>query len=71
MASNGIYQGDHISIDLFLFAAGCDRGPNIRNKLLKVLDMTLNVEMIDSVNQGEASLSWSDFRSMYRNISVV
>jgi len=55
----------------FLFAAGCDRGPNTRSKLLKVLDLTLNVEMIDTVRQGEAALSWTDFRSMYRNISVV
>jgi hypothetical protein len=56
---------------LFISAAGCDRGPNIRNKLLKVLDLTLNVEMIDTVRQGEAAISWTDFRGKYRNISVV
>jgi hypothetical protein len=54
-----------------IFAAGCDRSPNIRNKLLKVLDLTLNVEMIDTVRQGEAAISWTDFRGKYRNISVV
>jgi len=54
-----------------IFAAGCDRGPNSRNKLLKVLDLTLNVEMIDTVRQLGVALSWADFRSMYRNISVV
>lgn len=56
---------------LFISAAGCDSGPNSRKKLLKVLDLTLNVEMIDTVIQGEAAISWTDFRSMYRNISVV
>jgi len=56
---------------LFICATGCDRGPNSRNKLLKVLDMTLNVEMIDTVNQGEAAISWNDFRNKYRNISIV
>ena len=53
---------------LHFFTAGCDRGPNTRSKLLKVLDLTLNVEMIDTVRQGEAALSWSDFRGKYRNI---
>ena len=33
--------------------------------------MTLNVEMIDTVRQGEAAISWTDFRSMYPNISIV
>jgi hypothetical protein len=56
---------------LFICATGCDRGPNSRNKLLKVLDLTLNVEMIDTVRQGEAAISWIDFRGKYRNISVV
>ena len=56
---------------LLFIAAGCDRSPNSKKKLLKVLDMTMNVEMIDTVGQGEAALSWTDFRSMYRNISVV
>jgi len=56
---------------LFICATGCIRGLNSRNKLLKVLDLTMNVEMIDTVRQGEAALSWTDFRSMYRNISIV
>jgi hypothetical protein len=56
---------------LLVSAAGCDRSPNRSKDLSKVLDLTLNVEMIDTVRQGEAAISWTDFQSMYRNISVV
>jgi hypothetical protein len=58
----------------FLFTVmlvGCNKAPTNKNELLKVLDQTLNVEMIDTVRQGEAAISWTDLRSMYRNISVV
>jgi hypothetical protein len=62
-----------ISIGSFLLitAAGCNHNPNSNQALLKVLDMKMNIEMIDSVRQGEFALSWTDFRSLYRNISVV
>jgi hypothetical protein len=53
------------------FFCSCDRSSKSSKELLKVLDMTLNVEMIDTVRQGEAAVSWSDFRGKYLNISVV
>lgn len=56
---------------IFLFTTGCDHTSKSSRELLKVLDKTLNVEMIDSVKQGKAALSWTDFRGKYRNISVV
>jgi len=61
-----------ISAILFLYiSAGCDHTSKSSRELLKILDMTLNVEMIDTVSQGEAALSWTDFRGKYRNISIV
>lgn len=38
---------------------------------MKVLDLALNIELIDTVRQQEEALSWSDFRTMYHNISIV
>ena len=61
-----------IAVILFFYtSAGCDQTSKSSRELLKVLDKTLNVEMIDTVRQGEAAISWTDFRSKYRNISVV
>jgi hypothetical protein len=53
------------------FFYSCDRPSRSSKELLKVLDLTLEVEMIDTVRQGEAAISWTDFRGKYRNISVV
>ena len=61
-----------IAAILFLYiSAGCDRTLKSSRELLKVLDKSLNVEMIDTVSQGEVSLSWNDFRNRYQNISIV
>lgn len=56
---------------LVVVIASCDRSPNNKKEILEVLKISLNVEMIDTVRQGEAALSWADFRSTYHNISVV
>lgn len=47
---------------MIVYAASCDHSSRGGKELLKVLEMTLNVEMIDPVRQGDVALSWADFR---------
>ena len=53
------------------FLMSCNRATTSKSELLNALDLTLNVEMIDTVSQGEIRLAWTDFRIKYSNISVV
>jgi len=54
-----------------LFGLSCNDTPNSNQDPLEVLDKPVNIEMIDTVSQGEFELSWSDFRKKYRNNSIV
>jgi len=60
-----------VILNFIFLSSGCKHSPEGKYELQRVLDLTLKVEMIDPVRQGEVAVSWSDFRSMYRNISVV
>jgi len=75
IAKEIVYIKAHISctviLTLILLVLGCKHFSDSKYELQKVLDKTLDITMIDTVSQGEAALSWTDFRGKYRNISVV
>jgi len=59
------------TLTIFWITSSCNHTPDSSQELSKVLGQALNISMIDSIRQGKASISWTDFRSKYRNISVV
>ncbi len=60
-----------VILNFIFLSSGCKHSPEGKYELQRVLDLTLKVEMIDTVRQGEVAVSWTDLRSKYRNISVV
>jgi hypothetical protein len=60
-----------VILNFILQSSGCNQSQVGNYELHKILDMFVNVEMIDTVRQGEEAVSWANFRAKYQNISVV